>query len=373
MANRAPRYRCCQRGPRRADCRGGGVRTAPATAVRRGFTLVEVLVVVAIISILVALLLPAVQQAREAARRTACKNNLKQLGLALQTYHDLYEMLPAGTVNRTGPIRNVPEGYHHNWVIALLPDLGEGPVDRRFDARLGVYDPAHIGIRKHVLPTLLCPSDPARSHGSVTTQPLEPALTSYAGSHHPWEAAIDADNRGVLYLNSFLPLTQIVDGTSHTVALGEFRRAMDDLGWASGSRSTLRNTWLSPNQTPGGLAYAHDASFHELALSDQGSAGWFVEPADIEPADEEDLAMGAELDDAGFQEQWPEPGLPPAIRAQLEADPLQIVGGFGSHHAGGMHVALADGAVRFVSENIAAQVWHQLGDRADGGLLSREW
>ena len=204
---------------------------------RRGFTFVELLVVSGIMAILVVLLLPAVQQGREAARRTVCKNNLKQLGLALQTYHDQYSMLPAGTVNATGPIRNVPAGYHHNWVIALLPHLEQSAAEQLFDPRRDVYDVAHNDIRRHVIPTLLCPSDAVtRSHATVTIESLEPALTNYAGVHHPVEAPIDVDNRGVLYLNSFLPLTQIHDGTSHTVAIGEFKRAMDDLGWASGTR-----------------------------------------------------------------------------------------------------------------------------------------
>lgn len=353
----------------------------------RGFTLIELLVASAIMAILVALLLPAVQQAREAARRSTCKSHLRQLGIALQNYHDQYEMLPAGTVNRTGPIRNVPAGYHHSWYVALLPYLEQAALDQLVDPQRSIYDAFHDPVRRQVLPLLLCPSDEAGVSASRTQQALEPALCNYAGNHHPWEAPIDVDNLGVLYLNSFLPLTRIPDGTSHTIAVGEFKRAMDDLGWASGTRATLRNTWLVPNQTPGGDAYYDDPSFHDLALSDQGFAGWTVSPpepaeapadegtgmpdaelvpgTDEDPSYEEFLMSGAGL---GMDEPAEESGLRPEVLARLRENPQLIVGGFSSPHAGGIQVLKADGSVTFISENINSQVWHQLGHRADGEL-----
>src|SRR5690606_31086948 len=252
-------------------------RMLRSTKDRPGFTLIDLLMASAVMAILVALLLPAVQQAREAARRASCKSNLRQIGLALQNYHDQYAMLPAGTVNATGPIRNVPEGYHHSWCVALLPYLEQSALDQQIDPQREIYDATHDRLRRHVLTVLLCPSDEVRTHATRTPRRLQPALCNYAGNHHPWEAAIDVDNFGVLYLNSFLPLTRIPDGTSHTIAVGEFKRAMDDLGWASGTRATLRNTWLAPNQTPGGDAYYGDPAFRDLALSDQGDAGWYAE------------------------------------------------------------------------------------------------
>jgi prepilin-type N-terminal cleavage/methylation domain-containing protein/prepilin-type processing-associated H-X9-DG protein len=365
---------------------------------RRGFTLIELLVASAIMAILVALLLPAVQQAREAARRTTCRSHLRQIGIALQNYHDQYEMLPAGTVNPTGPIRNVPTGYHHSWYVALLPYLEQAALDQQVDPQRSIYDAVHDPVRRRVLPLLLCPSDGVGARSTGTRQALEPALCNYAGNHHPWEAPIDADNLGVLYLNSFLPLTKIPDGTSHTIAVGEFRRAMDDLGWASGTRATLRNTWLAPNQTPGGDVYYHDPSFHSLALSDQGYAGWYAEPPeqDDESAEDDPQMSAAEVesapdDETPFDEMlgdeemsfdeylqsglhmaaevpMQQSGLRPEILEMLREDPQLIVGGFGSPHAGGAQFLLADGSVRFISENIAAQVWHQLGHRADGEL-----
>ncbi len=304
---------------------------------RHGFTLVELLVVSAIMTILVALLLPAVLQCREAARRTTCKNNLRQLGIALQTYYDQFEMLPAGTVNVDGPIRNEPAGYHHNWVIALLPHLDQRPLDGLIDRSVGVYDLRNREARRTRIPTLLCPSDPARRWASVTGERLEPLLTNYAGCHHPVEAPIDDDNRGVLFLNSFIRIPQIEDGTSKTIAVGEFKRATDDLGWASGTRATLRNCGTRINGTPARMAYY---------------------------SDDPPVGRNAVGDEATRHRSFA------AARQRLQPDERNLlVGGFGSPHIGGMHVLMVDSSVTFLSENMNPTAYKQLGDRADHQLL----
>ena len=341
-------------------------------------------------AILVALLLPAVQQAREAARRNQCRNNLRQLLLALHTYHDQYESLPAGTVDATGPIRNVPDGFHHNWVVAILPHLDEIPIDRMIDPGQGIYHSFHFPVRETLLPLLLCPSESkdVPRHATVTKESVHPALCNYAGNHHPWEAPIDVDNRGVLFLNSYLSLGHIRDGTSYTIAVGEFRRGLDDLGWASGTRATLRNTWLSPNRTPGGTAY-YNADFQVLALSDQGAGGWYAEEPDYDQSETDVSGTDPEPDEGseppdsyggygdsdsygsyGAADDGPqqEPGLRPDVKELLQVDPKLIVGGFGSPHDGGSFVGRADGSVHFVNEAISAEAWHQAGDRADGEL-----
>src|SRR5829696_3130788 len=97
---------------------------------REGFTLIELLVVIAIIGVLIALLLPAVQAAREAARRSQCVNNLMQLGLALHNYESAHEVLPPGVVNPTGPIQNTPHGYHFSWLTQILPYIEQTNVHR---------------------------------------------------------------------------------------------------------------------------------------------------------------------------------------------------------------------------------------------------
>ncbi len=134
-------------------------RTRSTTERTRGFTLIELLVVIAIIAILIALLLPAVQQAREAARRTQCKNNMMQLGLALHNYSMAFEILPPGSVNDTGPIVSVPQGYHMSWIVQILPMMEQSNLFRSINFDEGAYAPGNGGPRAVMLPALRCPSD----------------------------------------------------------------------------------------------------------------------------------------------------------------------------------------------------------------------
>src|SRR5687768_4236128 len=162
----------------------------PSRAPSRGFTLIELLVVIAIIAVLIALLLPAVQQAREAARRTQCKNNLMQIGLALHNYEMAYEVLPPGSVNPTGPIRSEEKGYHMSWVVQILPYLDQQNTFQHFNFSKGVYDPDNAAARAVNLAILRCPS----------SWTAAPGAACYAGNHHDAEAPIDVDNNGVMFL-----------------------------------------------------------------------------------------------------------------------------------------------------------------------------
>src|SRR5438094_1846589 len=126
---------------------------------RRGFTLVELLVVIAIIGILVALLLPAVQSAREAARRVQCLNNVTQLGLSLHNYEFHHEMLPPGVTNPDGPIRNESQGIHVSWIVKVLPYMEQNAAYRKFDQSAGAYADANAEVRAVEIRWLQCPSD----------------------------------------------------------------------------------------------------------------------------------------------------------------------------------------------------------------------
>ena len=201
---------------------------------RRGFTLIELLVVIAIIAVLVALLLPAVQQAREAARRTQCKNNLMQVGLALHNYEMARECLPPGSVDPNRPIRNEAKGYHMGWIVQILPHLDQANTYKSVDFTTGVYSPTNNAPRGVTINALSCPSNwSPKPTGNI-------GGTSYAGVHHHVEVPIDIDNTGVLFLNSSVRYRDIADGASNTIFVGE-HSDVDPLGWASGTRATLRN------------------------------------------------------------------------------------------------------------------------------------
>jgi prepilin-type N-terminal cleavage/methylation domain-containing protein len=206
---------------------------------RDGFTLIELLVVIAIIAVLITLLLPAVNGVREAARRLQCVNNLMQLGIALKSYESAHEMLPPGVVNPSGPIKNAPAGYHVSWIVQILPFVEQKAVYNHFNFIGGVYDPANSTVRAMPLRALVCPSD---IRASFTDMP-----SNYAGCHHDLEAPIDVTNKGVLYLNSSVRCEDVTDGTSNTIFVGEKIIMGPDHGWASGTRSTLRNTGTLPN------------------------------------------------------------------------------------------------------------------------------
>ena len=193
----------------------------------RGFTLVELLVVIAIIGIMVAMLLPAIQASRGAARRSQCMNNVSQLILATHNYENAHEVLPAGVVDSQGPIRHAEQGYHIGWIARILPYVEERTTYQHIDFAKSAYDKTNLPVRAMTLGSLVCPSYPGSG-----------PFSSYAACHHDVEAPIDSDNHGVFFLNSHVRYEDILDGTAHTIFLGEkvTMAADNDLGWLSGTR-----------------------------------------------------------------------------------------------------------------------------------------
>ena len=302
------------------------------------FTLVELLVLIAIIATLIGLLLPAVQSAREAARRASCANNVQQLGLALHHYEFHREAFPAGVTDAAGPIKSRPEGRHVSWIVRILPYLEEKALAAHFKDADGAYGAGNAAVTATVIPVLLCPSSSSPSSEELPAadgrgedggqgdgdqgQRRQVAVSHYAGCHHDVEAPIAVDNHGMLFLNSAVRFKDIEDGSSRTLLVAEkvspplkrndpwsYWPHRDDLGWASGTRSTLRNT-------------SSIRDFH----------------------------YGADALDAEA------------------ADPL-FVGGIGSFHAGGIVVTgMADGGVKQLSVDIDPALLRQLGHRADGEI-----
>jgi prepilin-type N-terminal cleavage/methylation domain-containing protein/prepilin-type processing-associated H-X9-DG protein len=308
----------------------------------RGFTLIELLVVIAIIAVLIALLLPAVQASREAARRCQCVNNLMQIGIAAKGYENAFESLPSGVVNPTGPIVDAPKGYHFNWITQLLPYLDARPVYRAFDFKADLYAPQNGSARAVMLNVLLCPSasHPFRMARVGPNPPIggDPALSSYAGCHNDSETPIDLKNNGVFFLNSHIRYEDIEDGSSNTIFFGDKVTDDTELGWASGTRSTLRNmgsrlNWANPKKNPKGTP---------KSAADEDDDG-----PDVKAAAKAGGKTGEEA-------------APP------------VVGGFGSSHPGGANFGFGDGSVRFIKTTISPKVLSLLGNRSDGELLSAD-
>ena len=274
-----------------------------------GFTLVELLVVIAIIGILVGLLLPAVQAAREAARRVSCMNNMTQIGLAIHHHDFSLEHLPSGVINPDGPIRNQEVGQDVSWYVQILPYIEQQALSNHFDIKAGAYAADNADVRRTTVPTFLCPSFPG-SDRNMTNTNKEAATNSYAGCHDDHETPIDADNNGLLFLNSKIRYAEILDGSTQTILIGEIRPGPKSLGWASGTRATLRNT----------------------SSLNQGT--------------------------------WPED-------SDVEADSLDV-GGFGSFHPGGALFTFADGSTRFLTNSIEETLFKQFGNRADGEIPFQE-
>ena len=230
-----------------------------------------------------------------------------------------HNVLPSGTVNPTGPILNQAKGYHVSWILQILPYLDERTAFNKFDFQKSVYDQANKEVADYQISSLHCPSNINHGH-------------SYVGIHHDFEAPIDFNNNGVLFLNSSVRYDDILDGSSKTIFIGEIIEG-NELGWVSGTRSTLRNAGTPIN--------SNDLIF-------------FVGKTEFEQR------VGSEIvNDSQDNE-------PDSKNADNE---LLNVGGFASYHTGGAHFGLGDGAVRFLSENIDYKIYQALANRHDGQLV----
>ncbi len=200
---------------------------------RTAFTLIELLVVIAVIGILVGLLLPAVQAAREAARRMSCSNNLKQLVLGMHNYESVYKQLPPGYLHKPGPIGPLQEANHmgFSWGSMILPQLEQPGLFDQFDFDRPIFDLVNLAARETPLATFLCPSDIYSDRSYVirddTVTPVERyAAASYAANWGPSTPSVNLDDKplesaGVFYRNSRMRFRDILDGLSNTLALGE--------------------------------------------------------------------------------------------------------------------------------------------------------
>ena len=283
----------------------------------RGFTLIELLVVIAIIAILIALLLPAVQQAREAARRSQCQNNLKQIGIALHSYHENAKCLPPGWLGVAGGVPNVvgPTGW--SWASHLLPQLDNTALHRKINFNATIDHASNANIRDQALPAFRCPSDPSPEtwllKNEATGAPIVTLPTAnYVGSF----GTTDLDDvaltppgmifsgNGVFCHNRPTRFVDISDGLSTTFLVGEHRTNTSVFPeWHS--------TWM------GIIPAGEEAFVRTLAVSDH---------TPNHPS--------AHIDD------------------------------FSSAHPQGAHFLMGDGRVKFLSQAVSTEVFQALTTKA---------
>lgn len=289
---------------------------------RRGFTLIELLVVLAIIAVLISLLLPAVQQAREAARRTECKNNLKQIGLALHNFHEVYNVFPASGWTTSGP--GNPAGKFVGWRPLILPYLEQTNLQNLYDFKSNWWEgtnPTVAGVQVRVFQ---CPSTPA--HPDVTSaiaKPPRPAMTfpvpvariDYEAVMGVQPGSIDpvlynANNRfSIMHRNSRVRFADVTDGTTNTIAVVE----------CAGRPQVYRRRAPLPGAT-----------------SDQGIC-W----ADSEGP----FSLDGSNADGSLEGCTPAAGCSYAINKRNDNEPY-------SFHIGGANFLFADGRVQFISESV---------------------
>jgi len=288
---------------------------------RSGFTLIELLVVIAIIAVLIALLLPAVQQAREAARRSQCKNNMRQLGLALHNYHDTLNTFPPGYVSAGTSGHQVDAINGFGWGAMILPYLEQSNLYNQiqFSSRIhdGTSTTGNQSLLKTSLGTFLCPSDPSSPTWSLkdrttpTTTLAEVATSNYPGLFglreiedcYSLPSGVQCRSEGLFYQNSRVKIRDITDGTTNTLVIGErqFNR--------------FPGTWS------GAVPQAESAIERILGHADH------VPNSNVHHED------------------------------------------FGSAHVGGCHFTMGDGSVRFISENIDVGTFQRLGTIGGGEVV----
>ncbi|MGE3314346.1 MAG: DUF1559 domain-containing protein [Planctomycetaceae bacterium] len=211
---------------------------------RGGFTLIELLVVIAVIAVLVALLLPAVQQAREAARRSQCGNHLKQIGLALANYESVHRVLPSSSTSRIdfGVWNTEPERFHlHSWATMILPFIEEVNLSREIDFQVSSLDELNREVAAEVIPVLRCPSynGPDFSQNPMYTSLSQKyAIRNYAAMGATTVGKIYERPDGVFYALSRTRMADVKDGLSTTIFVVETREPNAAV-WIDGGTSAV--------------------------------------------------------------------------------------------------------------------------------------
>jgi prepilin-type N-terminal cleavage/methylation domain-containing protein/prepilin-type processing-associated H-X9-DG protein len=327
--------------------------TRQISPVKTGFTLIELLVVIAIIAILIALLLPAVQQAREAARRTQCKSQLKQLALAIHNYESTHSCFPPGQIRLSFAAAPRVRGW--SMFVQILPYFEQTALYNQWDFANPLANETN-GNTGVILPMLLCPSATIGQNPYVKSSGARYALTSYGGnggtqSYPPASTSGDGIFAGTGPVITTPPVVQhglvrmrdVTDGTSNTLLLGE--RSHHDLNF-----DTFFTAGYSQNPMGGWGYWAPSGG--QLGLTDisMSSFGTINYRLPFHFGNKPGSISGAASFDSSTE-----------VVRRLCA--------FGSQHTGGAQVALVDGSVRFLSENIDTTTFRSLSTRGAGEVV----
>ncbi|MGP0062605.1 MAG: DUF1559 domain-containing protein [Isosphaeraceae bacterium] len=372
------------------------------TLKRRGFTLIELLVVIAIIAVLIALLLPAVQAAREAARRSQCVNNLKQLGLAAQNYVSANNVFPPQTswptmaANVTGNTLGLQWGF--NWYYAIFPQLEQQPIFNSVNFNLSPFDYSQLTAASMKVSALLCPDESS----SMQLYPITfngnsyyYAVSNYVGNYGgpaaivPFNGTIIPEYNVELGMNTMssnnlqsVGMQSITDGTSNTGLFSERLIAGYPFGSTAsvypngqnGLRAIFTGTYAA---APSSVAMGMLTTTNPALLFAQGCQALSSSTVSPYPA-----AVGVEMiaGNPGYltlssYNHWTAPNTPPC---QNSIDPIVgYVGPYGaasanSMHPGGVNVAFADGSVHFIKNSVNLITWWALGSRGGGEVISSD-
>jgi prepilin-type N-terminal cleavage/methylation domain-containing protein len=341
---------------------------------RRGFTLIELLVVIAIIAVLIALLLPAVQQARESARRTQCRNNLKQFGLAMHNYESSQRCFQRANYSSVATSTTGWQGFSGHTM--LLPYMDQMPLYNQIDFTQSFWGGANATLKATVIPGFLCPSDQGWQHGTYGN---DPGTTGGGGNNYavsggpsllmlgvtgggvggsPGTPIAFSDQIGVCNLFRNIKIADITDGTSNTIAASELiigdgngsTFSIGDVIRGATFPATFPNTFASQAQLSA-FSTTCDTSVHygitgKNWINGMPGQTFFctMNPPNSPNVDCMECGGCAWYDARGV------------ITAR-------------SRHTGGAHVLLVDGAVRFVSNSIDLGTWQNLGSIAEGATI----